>query len=141
MAIGDALSPLKAACYAALTADATTMSLVTGIFDGEAPVNQPFNYITMDQDTQVSDNVMGKGGRECTITFGIWTQGSMGSKVTLSILDAMTKALDHKSLTLSTATPAQICTWAELDNYNSLQETDGLTYHGIPRFRFKTQEV
>lgn len=138
--IGDAISPLKKACYTALTGTTGFMALITGLFDVAAPTNQPFNYVVMGAATQnAAMNTLGKGGREVTITFDIFTQASLGSKNGLAIADSLLKVLAQQPLTLST-TPAQTCVWVDLDNYSEQEEPDGLTYHGMARLLFRTQE-
>jgi hypothetical protein len=118
------------------------MALLTGgLSDVKAPLNTSFNYVAMGKGTQNPNmNTLGKGGRECTIDFNIFTQGSQGSKNGLAILDLLLKALVQQPLTLST-TPAQTCCWVDLDNYSEQEENDGLTYHGTARLLFRTQEV
>lgn len=140
--IGDSLLPLKKACYATLTANSTFMGLVTGLFDQQAPTNQPFNYVETGVATMLPDNTMGKGGRECTITYDIWTQVNTGSADALTILDVLLKALVETTITLST-TPAQACTYVDLDNYSDQIESSGAipAYHGIARLLFRTQEI
>lgn len=139
--IGDSLLPLKKACYTALTANSAFMVLITGFFDQQAPTNQAFNYVAMGAATQLPMNTMGKGGRECTITFDIWTQVNMGSADALAIVDAMLKALVQTTLTLI-ATPAQTCVYVDLDNYSDQIDSSGAipAYHGIARLLFRVQE-
>lgn len=139
--IGDAISPLKKACYGALTGNSGFMALVSGLFDVEAPLNQPFTYVVMAGATQnATMNTLGKGGREVTITFDIFTQASLGSKNGLAILDSLLKVLVQQPLMLAT-TPAQTCVWVDLDNFSEQAEPDGLTYHGMARLLFRTQEA
>ena len=140
--IGDSLLPLKKACYATLTANSGFMGLVTGLFDSRAPTNQPFNYVVIGVATMLPDNTMGRGGRECTIVFDIWTQVTTGSADALTIQDALLKALVETTITLTT-TPAQACTYVDLDNYSDSEDSSGAipAYHGIARLLFRTQEI
>lgn len=137
--IGESTSPLKAACYTALTNVSAFMALITGLFDVQAPTNQAFNYVVMGNTTQLPNNTLGKGGRECTIEFEIFTQGSFGSKNAAAIADSLISALVQTTLTLST-TPAQTCVYVDLDNYHDQPGGDGLTFHAIARLLFRTQE-
>jgi len=138
--IGDSISALKVAIVTALEADSAFMALITGLFDGQAPTNQPFNYVVMGHATMLPNNTMGKGGRECTIEFDIWTKGTTGSALANAIADNLLRALVETTLTLST-TPAQACSYVDLDNYSDEQMSDGLTYHAFPRLLFRTFEL
>lgn len=138
--IGDSISPLKVAIVAALEADSAFMALITGLFDGQAPTNQPFNYVVMGHATMLPLNTLGKGGRECTIEFDIWTKGTTGSAAADAIKDQLLRALVQTTLTLNT-TPAQVCSYVDLDNDSGEQMSDGLTYHAFPRLLFRTFEL
>jgi hypothetical protein len=140
--IGDSLSPLKDACYTALTGTSGFMALLTGFFDDQAPTSQPFNYVVMGACTQLAQNTMGKGGRECTIIFDIFTQGNtLGSQAGMAISDTLYRALIQQPLPLVT-TPAQACTYIDFDNYSDQMEGDAIpVYHGMARILFRTQEV
>lgn len=140
--IGDSLSPLKDACYTALTGNSGFMALLTGFFDDQAPTSQPFNYVVMGACTQLPQNTMGKGGRECTITFDIFTQGNaLGSQAALTIADTLFRALIQQPLTMVT-TPAQTCTYIDFDNYSDQMEDGAIpVYHGMARILFRTQET
>ncbi len=139
--IGDSLSPLKLACYTALTGNSSFMALISGLFDQQAPTNQAFNYVLMGHGTQLPQNTLGKGGRECTITFDIFTQGKLGSADALAIANLLFTTLVQTTLVLTT-TPAQTCTYVDFDNYSDQMEGDAVpVYHGMARLLFRTQEV
>ncbi len=138
--IGDSISPLKVAIAAVLKADSAFMALVTGVFDGQAPTGQAFNYVVMGHATQIPKNTLGKGGRECTIEFDIYTKGVTGSAAADAIKDQLLRTLVQTTLTLST-TPAQVCSFVDLDNDSDEQMSDGLTYHAFPRLLFRTFEL
>lgn len=140
MAIGTSIAQLKIACFGVLKGDSTLLALVTGIFDQQAPTNQAFRYITLDSSTELSDNTMGKGGRECTLTWSVYTQ-DLGSSKGLTIADRMITLIDHQMTALTALMTGQSCRYAELDNLqDSTTGNDIPTYRAIVRFRFKTQE-
>jgi len=139
--IGDSLLPLKKACYAALTGSSGFMALVTGVFDQEAPVSQAFNYVVIGAGTQLPFNTLGKSGRECTITFDIFTESMLGAADGEAITGSLITTLAQQNLTLST-TPAQTCVYVDLDNYSDRMDDGELpAYHGSARLLFRTQEV
>lgn len=141
MALGTSIPQLKIACLTILKADVTLTGLTTGIFDQKAPTGQAFRYITLDSSTELSDNTMGKGGRDCTITFSIYAQDN-GSKYVLQVADQLIKLIDHQQANITALMSGQTCDYAELEfNDGGQMQSDGLTLHVTLRFRFLTQEV
>jgi hypothetical protein len=91
------------------------------------PQGQPFPYCTIGDDTVSDWSTDGENGYDCTITVHTWSRsGSMAETKTIQseIYDTM-----HRIRALNALI------W--FDYSDVLSDPDGLTYHGVMRFRLQ----
>lgn len=118
----------QAAVYAKLTGDATLMSKITGVYDHPTPDARP-PYITIEVKSRDA-SVMQSDAWEHELTLHVWST-ARGAKEAQDIMDRLRDLLHHGTLTLSSGTLSGI---VQEDAY-VLLDPDGLTRHGICRFR------
>ncbi len=137
-AVGTSTDIVQTAIYAKLTSDTTFMGLVTGVFDwADVPENQPFPYVTLGDITELQDDTMSSRVYDGVYTPHIWTQ-STGMKRAKTILARMNQLLHKQPLTL-TFGQIHVGTW-----YLTViltEDPDGITQHGVPRYRILTEEA
>lgn len=129
-AIGDILVPSN-------VLDATLASLgVTGVFDDRAiPENQAFDYITIGDMQEKSNNTLGRRGYNNTVTVHIWSR-AFGNKNAQLILARLNQLLDQQHLSL--ATQAHVSTMYDMSQF--LPQPDGLTLHVPVRYMLYSEE-
>lgn len=132
------LGPLQAAIYQRLTASADLMAKVKGVFDA-VPDNQAFPYVTLGEDTDIewSSRPGAMDGHEVTHTLHIWSRYK-GFAEAKQIGDLVTQAITSAPLALSGGFRA-VSTGLDMVQY--IRDQDGVTRHGVIRFRFRIQEV
>lgn len=127
--------PLQQAVYDALTADSGVSGLVAGIHD-YAPEDGPFPYIQLGEEALQDWSTKDVAGGEHTLTLHIWSQ-QRGHKQVKAIMTAVHDALHEASLTLSGYRLVMLrFTFGEI-----LRDPDGVTHHGVMRFRALTHET
>jgi hypothetical protein len=128
---------LQQAVFAALDGDASLDALIGAgrVFD-HVPENQDFPYVTVGEATAVDASTMGKDGQQHTITLHAWSRGR-GRKEVKQILGAIHDLL-HKS-TLAITGHVHAGTIFEFSE--TFVENDGLTYHGVARYRSVTLDA
>ena len=134
MKSGSALAAIQKAVYERLSADSSLMGKVTGIFDF-VPDNQEFPYVTIGEATTVPFATFSRFGEEATITLHIWSR-YQGFKEIADIMDDLNRLLGHQDLQVigyDTIT----CFY---DFSETLREPDGITRHGVVRYRILTQK-
>lgn len=124
--------PVQQAIYGAMTADATLMGMVTGIFDGPNQ-NQQLPYITIGESTGTADDLVIETGAQTTHTMQVWDK-SQGMARVKQIMDRITVVLHRKQLTI-TGTQAVECV---LEFAETFRDADGETRRGAMRFRVAT---
>jgi hypothetical protein len=124
---------LQTAIYAKLTGDSTlTDTLGVSIYD-DIPENASFPYIQMGQDSISEYDVKDADGSQTTMTLHIWSQYK-GAKETKNILDKLHDLLHDSDLTVSGYNFVN-CRFEFAD---ILRDPDGVTRHGVIRFRAVT---
>ncbi len=139
----DSSWPLQQALDTALRADATLIALLAdgadGIYDG-VPQDSVFPYVVIGEDTIRPFDTMTEDGAEATITIHTWDSpdadaDAIGFSLTKRIMSAIVDALDQASLSVSGHTLVLM----RHEFQNTFRDTDGLTVHGVQRFRALTQ--
>lgn len=138
MSGSPSLTTLQTAVYSALLSDLGIVSLAGAgkVFD-RVPEGTAFPYITIgdvtakDYDSQTFD------GLETTITVHSWARGA-GRKSVKSLMDRIYKILHRANLQMDGQ--KMILMRFEFSNGGEL-DPDGVTYHGVQRFRALIQGV
>ena len=124
------LGPLQTALYQRLNG-------VARLYDS-VPSNPIYPYVSIGEDTDVdwSSRPGAMDGHEVTHTLHVWSQYN-GFSEAKTIGDQVIRSVTGSPLALNGFRTVT----STLDLVQYLRDTDGLTRHGIIRFRFKIQEV
>ncbi len=125
---------LKAAVYTALTGSAGLMAVVTGVFDF-VPEGQAAPYVEIGEVVSVPFDTKNSDGQEHTITLHAWSE-YQGYKQAQDILALMYEALHNQPITV-TGHQLILC---QFDFSTVLKDPDGVTHHGVMRFRALTED-
>jgi hypothetical protein len=134
----DSQWPLQQAVFAALSADAGVKSLLgdpARIFD-HVPPSSDFPYLVLGEATTTPFDAKTEDGMEQTLTLHTWSR-ARGLRETKEIMAAAVKVLDGPSLALSGHTLILL----RFEFAATFLDSDGLTRHGVQRFRAITQAV
>ena len=134
----DAQWALQQAVFAALGADAGLKALLgdpARIYD-HVPPSSPFPYLVIGEATSGPFDAKSEDGMEQTLTLHAWSR-RRGLKETKEIMAAVTQALDDRALSLTGHTLVLL----RFEFGTTALETDGLTRHGVQRFRAITQAL
>lgn len=118
------------AIYNALTGDATLMAKVSGVYDNVLE-NTAFPYVTVGEETGIDFSSCTNKGIQYTLTLHSWSR-SRGRTEIKGIMSDVFRILHQASLTL---TNGFTCVLIMLDYEEITQDPDGVTYHGIQRFK------
>ena len=102
---------------------------IKGVFD-DVPENTGYPYIVIGEETAVNIDTKDKDAHEHTLTIHVWSQ-YRGRKEIKNIMSSVYTLLHNASITVSGASLVNIRHEFE----NTLTEADGITRHGIIRFR------
>jgi hypothetical protein len=134
---GSASWPLQQAVYAVLAASAPLTTLLGGarIYD-DVPQAAPFPHVSLGQ---TSSNDWGTGtedGEEHILTLHVWSQAG-GRGEAQRIMGAMRDALHTASLTVTGHTLISL-----RQQFSDVRrDPDGVTIHGLVRYRAVTEPV
>ena len=125
---------LQKAVYAALAGDAVLGGLVDDrIFDAP-PRNVPFPYVSFGN-AQGNDWSTGtETGTEHRVVLDVWSR-HRGKAECWAIAEAVTMVLDDAALTLDGHALVNL----RLETAETGRDADGLTWHGVVRFRAVTE--
>ena len=132
----DSQWPLQQAVYAALRAAPAVKGLLgdpARIYDHVPPAS-PFPYLVLGEATAVPFDAKTEDGMEQTLTLHAWSR-ARGLKETKEIMAAVTDALDSQALALT----GHVLVLLRFEFATTFLESDGLTRHGVQRFRAITQ--
>lgn len=131
----SAETALQQAIYTALTGNASLMAAITGVHDsvGEAT---GFPYVTIGDGTAIPWDTKTSDGQEHTVTIHTWTQ-YRGRKQTKEIMDLVYSVLHNSALTV-VGHQTVLC---QFDFSETLKDPDGVTHHGVQRFRVLTEDT
>ena len=132
--MSSAAKELQRAIYLKLNGDATLSALITGVFD-HVPQNQAFPYVVLGEDTLKDWSTFGTLGQEPTVTLHVWSR-SRGKREAQDILSRIDTLLHRASLTVT----GQNVTGIEREFEQTLRDGDGVTYHGVQRYRVLLHE-
>lgn len=132
--IGSATSPIQAALFTRLNADAT---LTGKVFD-EVPDKQAPPYTVIGEFTETTSGIrtLDKDGAEVTATIHIYSRKA-GMKEGQDILTKIVSLLDNYALPVS-GYGLVLCHYEGSEQF---QEEDGFTRHTVARFRVVVQEA
>lgn len=124
----DPTLALQGALHALLSSSLTVYDAV--------PQNAAFPYVTVGDDTMTDWSAKGEGKAEVTATVHTWSRYK-GRKECKEIMDDVLQAVTGASWSL---TGFHVVTCG-LEFSQVLEEADGITRHGVQRFRFRIEEV
>ena len=120
---------LQKTVFDALDGDSTLQSLVTDVFDF-VPENTAFPYVKIGEETAVYNGTKTLQGNEHTLVIHTFSR-YRGSKETKEIMSRVYALLHESSLTVSGASLVNL----RFEFSDIIKENDGLTTHGLQRFR------
>ena len=131
--------PLQKAVFALLDGDSTLDALIGNnrIFD-RVPDEQAFDYVVIGGFTASDLSTFGKLIEDVTFQIDVWSQKG-GKKTCALIQDRLDTLVNRASLDLSADGFRLLSVLREFRE--SLLDPDGLTYHGIQRFRAMVEKV
>ena len=130
----DSQWPLQTAIHAALTGDATLAALVGDRVYDHAPQDATFPYLVIGEATAAGFDTKTEEGMEQTLTIHGWSR-YRGLKEVKDMMAAVTGALDQQSLSLT----GHDLVLLRFTFAATFLDRDGLTRHGVQRFRALTQ--
>lgn len=127
---------LQAAIFAALVADTAVGALIGDRIYDAPPRAVAFPYVTIGQ-TRVADWSTGtEAGAEHDVTLHIWSR-ERGKHQSYEIMEAVEAVLHDASLTLDGHSLVNL----RFAFGEARRDPDGITWHGIMRFRAVTEPV
>ncbi len=128
---------LQRAIYEVLVADATILGLLGGerIFDA-VPDNSAFPYVTIGQASVADWGTGTEAGEEHRLTLHVWSRAA-GRRETHELMAALRTTLHDRALVLDGHRLANL----RHELSEARREADGITSHGIVRFRAITEPV
>lgn len=130
----SAEAALQKAVYDALVGNVALMARVTAVKDW-VPNAQGYPYVSIGESTAIPFDTQTTDGQEHTITIHTWVQGQ-GRKECKEIMSLIYEALHRASLSV-TGHQSILCmqVFSEV-----LKDPDGITHHGVQRFRVITED-
>lgn len=132
---GDGMLAVQAAIYAKLNGDSTLLALAAGGVYDSVPENTEYPYITIGDQSAKDLGANTFKGMDITHTIHTWAQGR-GKKVAKQIMARIYDLLHECSLTVT----GQKVVFVRFDFSDLSLDPDGVTYHGVQRFRILTRE-
>ena len=120
---------LQKTLYDALTSDSGLSALVTGIFD-DVPEGQEYPYVVVGEEAVANIATKTLDANQHTVTVHSYSR-SRGRKEVKQIMEEIYRILHDASLTVTGASLINL----QNELQTVLLETDGITRHGILRFR------
>ena len=120
---------LQSAIYTALNVPAITTTLACGVYD-EVIEGNSYPFITLGEETAIDYSTKNLVGAETTINIHIWSRYK-GSKQTKEIMDKIHDLLHDVSLTVTGVNLINL----RFEYSDILRDPDGITRHGVMRFR------
>jgi hypothetical protein len=129
----SSLWPLQEAIWSRLENDTAIANKVTGVFDAVKD-SQKMPYIVIGEDTANDYSTKTTSVEDIICTLHVWS-GYNGTKEVKEIMDLILQSITSEPLTVSGFTVVL----AKLDYMNDFIDSDGVTRHGVQRFRFIIQ--
>ena len=134
----DSQWALQKAVYSALAADAPLQALIGAtprVYD-HVPQESMFPYVVIGDATALENDTKTTDGMEQTLTLHTWSR-YRGLKEAKQIMGAIVDALDQTSLSVT----GHSLTLLRFEFSDTFLDADGLTRHGVQRFRALTQSA
>ena len=121
---------LQEAIYTRLNDD-NTLSVTNGasVYD-EVPEGTSYPYVTIGETTALDYSTNDVNGSEQTLTLHVWSQ-YRGTKESKNIMDRLHDLLHNYSLSVSGANLINL----RFEFSDLIRDPDGITRHGVVRFR------
>ena len=129
----DPAWPLQQALYTTLTGDTTLMALIDAVHD-QVPEEAAYPYVSLGDDTAVDWGTKSTQGQEVTITLHGWSR-ARGRREVKQIMARVYTLLHEQTLTIAGFT--NVLTRFEFSD--TFRDPDGLTQHGVQRYRMLVQ--
>jgi len=120
---------LQSSIYTALNVSAITTTLACGVYD-EVVEGNSYPFITLGEETAIDYSTNNLVGAETTINIHIWSRYK-GSKQTKQIMDKVHDLLHDVSLSVSGVNLINL----RFEYSDIMRDPDGITRHGVMRFR------
>lgn len=130
VAINDAQIVVQTAIYNALTGNSYISSNSIPVLD-MVPKAQPVPFITIGDMTVVDNSTQGIGGQVITLQIHTWDQDLSSARLKTMMANVIT-ALHDQVLSLPSG---YTNTNTRFQNSQVFKDTDGLTQHGVQKFR------
>ena len=120
---------LQSAIYTALNVSAITSTLSCGVYD-EVIEGNSYPFITLGEETAIDYSTNNLVGAETTINIHVWSRYK-GSKETKEILDKIHDLLHDVNLSVTGVNLINL----RFEYSDIMRDPDGITRHGVMRFR------
>ncbi len=120
---------LQSSIYTALNVSAITTTLSCGVYD-EVVEGNSYPFITLGEETAIDYSTNNLVGAETTVNVHIWSRYK-GSKETKEIMDKIHDLLHDVSLTVTGVNLINL----RFEYSDIMRDPDGITRHGVMRFR------
>jgi len=120
---------LQSSIYTALNVSAITSTLSCGVYD-EVVEGNSYPFITLGEETAIDYSTNNLVGAETTVNVHIWSRYK-GSKETKEIMDKIHDLLHDVSLTVTGVNLINL----RFEYSDIMRDPDGITRHGVMRFR------
>ena len=127
--MSDYASALQQTVFNALDQSSTLQNLVTDVYDF-VPESTAFPYVKIGEQTMVDDGTKDKKGSDFTIEVHTFSR-YRGSVEIKNIMSVVYDILHESSLSVSGASLVNM----RFEFSDIIKENDGLTTHGLQRFR------
>ena len=132
---GEASWPLQKAVFDALSANTDLTAVVSGIYD-HVPADTAFPYVTLGETTVSDWSSKSFDGQEHLLTLHVWSRAK-GRKEAKEIMALVYDTLHDAAL----AVEGQELVNLRFDFAQTLKDPDGLTVHGVQRYRAVTRAL
>jgi len=131
----DSQWAVRQTLYATLSGDAGVTALVPAarIFD-HVPQTSDYPYLVIGEMTLAEFDSKNSDGAELTVTLHVWSQ-YRGLKECERIMAAVVDALDSQALSIA----GHALVLCRFEFSETMLDPDGLTRHGVQRFRIVTE--
>ncbi len=122
--------PLQQAIFTALNGNVSGIdSANVSVYD-DVPENTVYPYVVIGEETAANNGTKDLDGIEHTLTLHVWSQ-YRGRREIKEIMQSVYQLLHDAAITVSGASLVNI----RQEFNNTLMENDGITRHGVMRFR------
>jgi len=129
--MNSVLKNAQSAMFSAISADATIMGKITGVFD-YPPKDQAYPFVAIGESTSVPFRTHSQPGEEVTVTIHIWSVYE-GFSEALDILGDLNRLFGDVDLAVSGW--SNIHSWYDFSE--TLREGDGELRHVVARYRLR----